>query len=338
MKKKLKVLFIFDSPFFQPRGYDFRQEFKYPDWATERTVYRSLKDLGHEVTPLGLHDDITVLIEEVRENRPDVVFNMVEVFNARSPLEKNVAWVLEMLDVPYTGASPTSLLVCNNKAISKALLMFHRIKVPRFHTFYRNRKVWLPKRLHLPAVIKPLCEEASRGISQASVVDNEDAFCERIKWIHEKMNMDAIAEEYIDGREMYVSVLGNRRVKVFMPRELRFGRMPQEEHRIATYKAKWDNNYRKKWNIRSVAVPKLANNLWGKISDICKRAYHVLNMQCYARFDIRVTPNQQIYMIEPNANPCLTRYDEFPEAAAKAGIPYTKLIQKIISLAFQRTK
>jgi D-alanine-D-alanine ligase len=336
MRKKLKVLLIFDSPYFVPRGYDFKEEFKDVDWTTEEAIYKALGESKYDVTMLGLYNDVGILLEEIKENRPDVVFNLVEVFNQKSEFEKNVASVLEMLEIPYTGASSASLFICNNKALTKEILSYHKIKVPRFHTFYRDHRVWLPKRLRLPVIIKPLCEEASRGISQASVVDNEEAFIERVKFIHENMNMDAIAEEYIEGREFYASIMGNKRLKVLPLREMKFGEFAEDEPRIATYKAKWDYDYRKKWGIKNVFAGKVANGVDEKIEDICKRAFRVLNMKCYGRLDIRVTPEQQVYIIEANANPSLDIDDEFISAASKVNITYPKLVRKLIELAFKR--
>lgn len=334
MNKKLKVLELFHAPYPTARGYDFKDEFADENnMYTERDVYEALLANGYEVRRLGLFNDIAPLLEEVKEFKPDVVFNLVEVFNDKTHLEKNIAALLELLDIPYTGASADALLICNNKALSKKILRFHRLKVARFHTFYRGQKVWRPQTVKLPAVIKPLCEEASRGISQASVVDNEQAFAERIRFIHENMNMDAIAEEYIEGRELYVTVMGNKQLKVLPPRELKFGELPDDEPRIATYKAKWDDKYRERWGIKSVAAGKLADGVAQDLVEACKRAYRALNMNSYVRFDIRVTADHKIYFIEPNANPCIAKIDEMAQAALKEGIDYNHLIRRIVKMA-----
>ena len=334
--KKLKVLLLFDSPYFKPRGYSYKKEFKNFDWDSEADVYNALLACGHEVSLLGLHNDIGILLEEVKENKPDIIFNLADVFNQQTDLDKNIAGVLEMLGIPFTGASAASLFLCGNKELSKKVLIVHRIKVPHFYTFYRNRKIWLPKKLRLPLIVKPLKEEASRGISQASVVDSEEALVERVKLIHESMKKDVIAEEYIDGRELYVGVIGDSRVQVLPFREMKFGDFSDEEPRIATYKAKWDYKYRKKWGIKNVFAGRLPNGLSEKVEDICKRAYKVLNMEGYARFDIRISHEGRIYIIEANANPCLEEYDEFAQSAIKAGIAYPKLIQRIINLGLNR--
>jgi len=320
--KKLKVLLIFDSPYAKPRGYDFKEEFKDFDWDTERYVYESLLENGHDVRILGLYNDIRLLLDDIQDYKPDIVFNLVEVFNQKSYLDKNVAAVLEMAGVPYTGASPMSLLICGDKALSKKILSFHRIKVPGFYTFYRNHHIWLPKKLKVPLIVKPLYEEASRGISQASVVDNEEALIERVKFIHESMKTDAIAEEYIDGREFYVGVLGIKRITVLPLREMKFGEVSGDEPRIATYKAKWDFDYREKWGIKNMFAGRLSNGLQKKIEDICKRAYRALNMLGYARFDIRVSQDSKIYILEANANPSLDKDDELGQAAERAEISY----------------
>jgi D-alanine-D-alanine ligase len=337
MKKKLKVLMLFYSPYQKPRGYDYKAEFADPDnMYTEKDVQEALLNLGHEVSLIGIFNDMTPMFEEIKENRPDIIFNMMEVFNDQTSLEKNMAAVLEMLDIPYTGASSGTMFLCNNKALSKKIFTFHRIKVSKFHTYYRGKRVGVPVRLKLPAVIKPLCEEASRGISQASIVDSPESFAERIKFIHENMQMDAIAEEYIEGRELYLALLGHKQITVLPPREMIFGDLPEGEPRIATYKAKWDETYRKKWGIKSTPADKLPENWQKNIEDVCRRAYRALDLDSYVRFDIRVTQTGEVYIIEPNANPCIAKMDEMAQAALKAGIGYEDLIQKILDLGLLR--
>ena len=336
MKKRLKVLVLFNAPYNRPRGYDYREEFADPEnMYTEHDVSQALKENGHEVSLLGLYDTLTPLFEEIKENRPDVIFNLVEVFQDKTHLEKNMAALLEMLGIPCTGATSDKMFICTNKGLNKKILAFHKVKVPRFYTFYRHHKVWLPKKMKLPTVIKPLCEEASRGISQASIADSEEAFLERVRFIHENMNMDAIVEEYIDGREFYATIIGNKRLTVLPLRELIFGELP-EDARIATYKAKWDDNYRDRWGIKSVYAGKLPNGLEGEIMDVCKRAYRAMDIRSYLRFDIRVASDGKVYIIEANANPCIAEIDEVAQSAAKIGISYSQLIKKIVHLALQR--
>jgi D-alanine-D-alanine ligase len=335
MKPK-KILLLFDSPYLVKRGHDFREEFSDFDWDTEKEVYKTLLSCGYEVRMLGLYNDINLLLEEVIDFKPDVIFNLVEVFNQKSYLDKNVASVLEMLQIPYTGASPRSLLICCDKGLTKTILNFHKIKVPQFYTFYRRRKIWLPKRLNTPLIIKPLSDEASRGLSQASIVESEKSLVERVKFIHENIGDDAIAEEYIEGREFYVSVLGAYRLQVLPLRELTFGKIPDSEPKIATYKAKWDYQYRRRWQLKNVFANNLSSALEKEIEKVCKRAYRALNMKSYARFDIRVTQEGKIYILEANANPSLDPDDELAESAKKGGVQYRYLIEKIIKFSIKR--
>jgi len=334
MKKKLNVLMLFDCEISKERGYDYKEEFRGEDCRIYNDIYLALKNNGHDVRLLGIRDNIRPLLDEVDENRPDVVFNVADVFSSKTSLDKNIAWLLEMLGLVYTGGNPANLSLCNNKALSKKILSFHKIKVPNFHSFYRKRPIKRSKkRMDLPMIVKPLCEEASRGISLASVIDTDAALKERVLFIHENMRMDAIGEEYIEGREFYISILGNKRIEALPIREMKFGRISDEESRIATYKAKWDNKYREKWGIKNVFAGRLPGDWEEKIISVSKRAYRALNLDGYARFDVRVTPEGEVYVIEVNLNPSLEREDEFERSANKAGMSFDELIQKLITLA-----
>ena len=332
-----RVLMVFDLPYSVPQGYDFAKEFSDPDGSyTENDVWQTLLESGYEVHRLSLYDDVRQLLDAVRDVKPDVIFNLCETYNRVTHFDKNIVATMELLGVPCTGASSNALFLCNDKGLCKKILRFHRVRVPRFHTFYRGHKVWLPKTLKLPCIIKPLTEEASRGISQASIVDDEAAFLARIQMIHERMNLDAIAEEYIEGRELYVSVFGDRAMQVLPARELTFGQMSEDEPRIATYKAKWDDNYRKRWGIKNHFAKTLEADLQQHIDDVCRRAYRALNIRSYARFDLRVTAAGNVYVIEPNVNPCIAKDDELAQSALKAGIAYPTLIRKVVNQALRR--
>jgi D-alanine-D-alanine ligase len=317
--------------------HDFAEEFADPEGCyTENDVHQALLECGYEVHRLSLFDDIRPLLDAVRDIKPDVNFNLCETYNDTQHLDKNIVATVELLGVPCTGASSSAMFLCNDKGLCKKILRFHRVRTPRFHTFYRGHKVWLPKALKLPCVVKPLTEEASRGISQASIVDDEEGFLARIKMIHERMELDAIAEEYIDGRELYVSIIGDRALRILPPREMTFGQMAEDEPRIATYKAKWDDGYRKRWGIKNHFAKALEAELQERIDDTCKRAYRALNIRSYARFDLRVTEAGNVYVIEPNANPCIAKDDELAQSALKAGISYPSLIRKVVNQALPR--
>ena len=335
-RRKYKVLVLFDSAGTPPADQDFSRELKTDeDWATEAHVIAALEKLGHEVRTIGVYEDPGLIINEVKSHPPDVVFNLTEHFNARSAYDRNVAGLLEMLDLPYTGSGPTGLTLCTNKGMAKEILAYHHIRVPDSAVFPVGAAIRRPKRLRFPLFIKPLQEEASYGIAQDSFVENDQAFEERIRFIHERMNQEALAEEFIEGRELYVSILGNDRLHVFPFREVIFAEVPEGRPRFSTFKAKWDNAYRKKWGIQNIFADGLDENTKTRITEICKKAYRVLRVRGYGRIDLRITPSGEIVLLEANPNPNLEREDEFAQSAMKAGLTYEALIQRVVRLAFK---
>lgn len=333
MSRCLKILLLIDVLFPVTRGYDFSEDFKTDEMKVYADIYRALIENGHTVSVVGLYDSIEPLLAEIDQNCPDLVFNQADMFCRRSDMDKNIAALLELLGVRHTGADHGLLYLCNDKALSKTVLNLKRIRVPGFKVFYKGKKVRVSKRLRFPLIVKPLCEEASRGISKGSFVQTREEFLDRVKFIHENMHKDAIAEEYVKGREFYVSMLGRSKISVLPLREVKFLNVPDDEPTIATYRAKWDDEYRKKWGIKNVFAGKLSEGWEENIKKICKRAYRAMNIKSYARFDVRVADEGDVYIIEANANPSLERDDEFVLSAHKAGISYDKLIQRIVELA-----
>ena len=260
---------------------------------------------------------------------PDVLFNLVEQFKNRPGFDQNIVSFLEMQDLPFTGCGSTGLTLCKHKGISKKILHYHRIHVPNFLVIPRGQRITRPKQLKFPILVKPVKEEASYGISQASFVQNEEQFRERVAFIHEKYNSDAIAEEYIDGRELYVSLMGNVRLTVFPIREMVFREVPPDEPKIATYKAKWDEEYRKRWGLENKFAEDLDPALVTNIQEKCKEIYRLLTIDGYARIDLRLTPENKLYFIEANPNPILAGDEDFALAAGKAGLSYPQLIERI---------
>ena len=333
MRKKLKVLALFDTAGTPPADQDFSRELQTADWKAEANVIDALKRLGHEVRTLGVFDEPGLILDEVKAHAPDVVFNLTEHFHNRSAYDQNVASLLEMLGVRYTGSGPTGLTLCKNKGMTKEILAYHRIRFPAYAIFPPGATVRKPKRLSFPLFIKPLQEEASYGISQDSFVENDQAFEERVRFIHERMNQEALAEEYIDGRELYVSILGNRRLQVFPLREVIFSEIPEGRPRFSTFKAKWDNAYRQRWGIQNIFAEPLPEGMAERIAQICKKVYRVLRIQGYGRIDLRISPDGDIVILEANPNPNLADDDEFAQSALKAGLSYDGLIQRILGLA-----
>jgi D-alanine-D-alanine ligase len=331
----MQVLVLFDLAGAPPIDGDFAALMRGPDWKDERDVVRTLKKLGHEVRLFGIFDDIRPLVDELTRHKPDVVFNQCESFANDRQHEPSVIALLDLLGIPYTGARPEALQLCKDKGLTKKILSYHQIAVPRFEVFaHRSRtRRRLEQPAMLPAICKPLGLEASEGISQGSLVDNEDACLERIRFIHEKLGSDAIVEEYIDGRELYVGILGNERLTVLPPQELYFKQTPESVPRFLTYKAKWDAGYRKKYGIDSDAATNLSAAFLEKLDATCKQIYRLLKLSGYARIDLRLGPGDEPVFIEANPNPSIHKTDDFAWSARKAGIAYEELINRILGLA-----
>jgi D-alanine-D-alanine ligase len=330
LKKKLKILALFDAIAPTTLDQDLSAELKTDDWKTEANVLAAIAELGHTVEHLAIFDDLDLLRQKLQSFAPDLIFNLADQFKNNRSFDQNIASFLEMHGVPFTGCSSTGLTLCKQKGISKKILGYHRIRVPEFNVIPRGRRFARPKRLRFPILVKPLKEEASLGISQASFAETDDQFRERVQFIHEKFDSDVIAEEYIAGRELYVSVMGNHRLDVFPIRELVFKEVPPDEPKIATFKAKWDEEYRKRWGLQNQFAEGLDPVHERDILQTCKRIYRLLTIDGYARVDLRVTAANEIYFIEANPNPILAADEDFAQSALKAGVGYPQLIERII--------
>jgi len=330
MKKKLKVLALFDAIRPTKLDQDLSAEMKTEDWKTEANVLAALRALACTSEHLAIFDDLDLLRQKLTSFAPDVIFNLADQFKNNRGFDQNIVSFLEMQGVPFTGCGATGLLLCKHKGISKKILSYHRIRVPDFVIIPRGKRIARPKRLKFPIVVKPLKEEASLGIAQASFVESDEQFRERVAFIHDKYDGDVIAEEYIAGRELYASLMGNLRLTVFPIRELIFREVPPDEPKMATYRAKWDEEYRKRWGLQNQFAKGLESPLVAHIEQICKRIYRLLTIDGYARIDLRLTPANEVYFIEANPNPILAEDEDFALSAGKAGLAYPELIERII--------
>jgi len=248
--------------------------------------------------------------------------------------DQNVVSYLELLKVPYTGCNPRGLTLSRDKALAKKLMAYHRIMVPDFLVVPLGGKATLPKRLQYPLIVKSLTYESSTGISQASVVVNDEQLAKRVQFIHETIMTPAIVEAFIDGRELYVGVMGNDRLQVFPVWEMSFSKMPDNNWRIATERVKWSVKYQKKHGI-DTTVAALSDEMSDKVQHLAKRVYRALDLSGYARIDLRMKADGQLYVIEANPNPQLAQGEDFAESAKRAGVSYAKLIERIIGLGLQ---
>ena len=303
-------------------------------WKMEYGIVRTLRSLGHTAIPLAVESDLGVIRKAMDEEKPQIAFNCLEGFDEVATWDANVVGYLEMLKLPYTGCNSRGMLLGRDKSLTKTLLSYHRIPVPRFLIVPRERKVKRPKRLAFPLFVKSLTMDASIGISQASVVETDAKLAERVAFIHESIGTDALVEQYIEGRELYVGILGNQRLQALPVWELSFAKMPEESQKIATERLKWSLAYQKKHGIDSGAAelepaPALA------MQELCKRSYRILMMSGCARIDLRLSAEGRAYVIEANPNPQLSPDEDFAQASLAAGIEYPELIQRLLSLGLR---
>lgn len=301
-------------------------------WKAEFDVCETLRHLGHEVLPIGVYDDLAPIRKALRDFQPDITFMLLEEFHGVVTYDFAVISYLELMQQPYTGCNPRGLLLSKDKALSKKVLTFHRIPTPRFTVFPKGRTVHRPQKLSFPLFVKSVVEDASFGIAQASIVTTDEQLAERVKFVHDKTGDDVIAEQYIEGRELYVGVLGNTRLRTFPAWEMDFGEMPADVARIATNRVKWDRKYQEKYKITTRLADDLDDAAQARISKLCKRVYRALSMSGYGRMDLRMTDSGEIYVIEANANPNIEFGEDFAESAESVGISYEALLQRILNL------
>jgi D-alanine-D-alanine ligase len=303
------------------------------NWKTEYDVIVTLRDdLGHEVLPIGLRDDLSVLRKAIEDFNPHIAFNLLEEFHGVSVYDHHVVSYLELMKRRYTGCNPRGLLLAHDKALSKQILSYHRVPVPEFNVFPLGKRVRRPKKLPFPLFVKSLTEEGSVGISRASLVQDDAQLTERVQFVHEHLGTDAIAERFILGRELYVGVIGNHRLQTFPTWELTMPNRDESSPLIATSKVKWDVDYQKKVGLRYARAEGLSEALEQRLARLCKRAYRNLNLTGYARMDLRLTEAGEIYLLEANPNPQLSYGDEFAESAEAVGISYPQLLERIVKL------
>jgi D-alanine-D-alanine ligase len=334
--RPLRVLVLMHPDLIPPESSKGHSQEEINVWKTEYDVVSTLRKAGHDVKPLGVHDELKPIRDEVETWKPDVVLTLLEEFHGEAIYDQNVASLLELMRVPYTGCNPRGLMLARGKDLSKTLVHYHRIPVPAFAVFPMRRKVRRPARLQLPLIVKSLNEDGSYGISQASVVDSDDKLAERVNFIHERVGTPAIAEQYIEGREIYVGIIGNERLRVLPVWELTFGNMAEGDWPIATEKVKHDTDYQERRKILTGPAKDLSPELVTRIQGIAKRIYRTLELDGYARIDFRLAADGTPYFLEANPNPEIAESEEFAAAARHDGIKYRELLHRILALGMQR--
>ena len=331
--KKLRILALVHGHLVPPEdttGIDILEA----EWKMEYDVIETLRERGHEVRVLGVHDDLAGIRPTAGFFDPHIVFNLMEAFAGITTFDQNVVSYLELLRLPYTGCNPRGLMLARDKALSKKLLAYHRIPVPEFTVVRPGRKPVLSKRMHFPLIVKSLFFESSTGISQASVVEHAEQLGKRVQFIHDSLGTAAIVEQFIDGRELYVGVLGNERLDVLPVWEMSFVQMPDNRWRIATERVKWSTQYQKRHGIMTEAA-QLDEAAADGIQRIAKRAYRALDLNGYARIDLRMDEEGRAYVLEANPNPNLAYGEDFAESAEVNGVSYEQLLERIATLGMR---
>jgi D-alanine-D-alanine ligase len=332
MRKK-RVLVLMHIDLVPPDDIAGRSDAELLEYKTEYDVISGLRELGHEVQKLGLYDDLTPLRQAIQDFKPHIVFNLLDEFRGEAMLDQNVVSYLELVQVPYTGCNPRGLILARDKALSKQILHYHRIRIPRFAVVPAGRKLKRkPARLDYPLIVKSQIEEASFGIAEASLVYNDEKLAERVEFMHAKVGTALILEQYIDGRELYVGVMGNKRLQVLPVWELEIRRLRADAPKIATRRVKWNVKFQKRRGVKIGPARNLSPELERLLVRATKRIYRLLQLSGYARIDFRLDAEERPYFLEANPNADIAYGDEFADAAEAAGIGYEPLLDRLLAI------
>lgn len=298
-------------------------------------LVEKLNNSGIKAYSLNISDDIQILFDDIKKNKPDVIFNFVEIYKENSRLEMNIVGIMELLQIPYTGAPPLTLANCQNKVLAKRLLKISNILTPDFILIKESQSKY-NHNLNYPLIVKPAFEDASVGIENESIVFNSRKLKERINYTLNNFNQPALIEEFIDGRELNVAVLGDKKIKALPISEIDFSQMPQHLNNIVSYQAKWDPLHEAYHKTIPVCPANLPKKIEEKAKEIALKAFRVMGCRDYARIDMRLSKDNKLYVLEVNPNPDLTEGAGFMRSAEAAGYSYINTIKKIIRLALKR--
>jgi D-alanine-D-alanine ligase len=330
--KKLRVLVLMHESLVPPGTLTGHTPQQIEEWKTEYDVMAFLGEAGHEVRALGLYDNLAELRQEITTWKPDIAFNLLQEFQGIVTYDQHIVAFLELMRQPYTGCNPRGMMLSRDKVLTKQLMAWHRIPTPQFALFRRGRPYRLSAKLRYPLFVKSATEDASLGISQASIVEDRVRLRERIDFIHESTKTDALVEEYIEGRELYVGLCGNERLRTFPVWEMNFGTLPKLMSGIATRRVKWNLKYQQKHGIETGRAMGLSEATEENLNRLSRRIYSALHMSGYARMDFRMRADGSVYLLEANCNPNLSNGEDFSAAAAAAGIGYGSLLERLVRL------
>jgi D-alanine-D-alanine ligase len=328
-KKKLRVILLAHESLVPEGNLSDFSEKQREMRKTEFDVRDAIATLGHDVISIGVSDDLSTIRGAIDAHKPDIAFNLLEEFAGISHFDQHVVTYLELRKQPYTGCNPRGLVLARDKAVTKKILAYHGLNVPDFATFPMGRAAKRPKNLAFPVIVKSLTEEGSVGISSASIVRDDDKLKERVEFVHRTANSPAVAEQFIEGREIYVGVMGNKRVTSLPAWELVMTNKDDDVPLIASDRGKWDPEYQRRMGLKTRPAH-LSKHMEAELSELSKRNYRLLGMSGYARLDYRVTEDDEVYLIEANPNPQIAKDEDFALSAKHMGIEYPELIERLM--------
>lgn len=333
MKRKLRIAVLMHEALVPPESIEGLDDQTIDPFKMEYDVCSTLHNLGHEVIPVGVADELTPIRRALEEHRPHVAFNLLMHFHDAGIYDSAVVSWLELRKQRYTGCNPRGLLVANDKALCKKVLAYHRIRAPRFFVVARGKAPKaLPRGMRWPLFVKSSSEHASTGISQASIVHDVEQLRARVAYVHESVGTPALCEEFIEGSELTIGVLGNNRVQVSPVWEIFMDDLPAGVANITTSRVKWDHAYQRKIGLRTGPAEDLDAATIARIQRTARRIHRALGLSGYARIDMRMDAEGQVWILEANPNPDLCFGEDFAESFERQGIPYPELLMKIVRL------
>jgi D-alanine-D-alanine ligase len=294
-----------------------------------------LCEAGYDAYTLNIRDDITSLIKDAKKNKPDCIFNFIELYKENARLEMNAVGVIDLLRIPYTGASPLTLANCQNKVLAKRILKIEGIRTSNF-VLIKEAQSKYNHNLKFPVIVKPAYEDASVGIDNDAVVHNDKDLKRRIEYILFDFAQPALVEEYIDGRELNVAIIGDKHPMALPISEIDFSQMPAHLHNIVSYQAKWDPNHEAYHKTIPICPAILPPEVERAAKSIALQAFTIMGCRDYARIDIRLSKDNQLYVLEVNPNPDLTEGAGFLRSTEAAGYTYVQTLEEILRLALLR--
>jgi D-alanine-D-alanine ligase len=298
-------------------------------------IAKKLTLVGFNAYTMNIKDNLELMLENLKEEKPDVIFNFVEIYKDNPRLEMNIVGLFELVGIPYTGAPAMGLANCQNKILAKRLLSSAGIRIPRFF-IVQVKSTKYPHRLKYPLLVKPAFEDASVGIENESIVNSGKELRKRIEHVLKHFNQPALVEEFIEGRELNVAVMGDKKLKVLPISEIDFSSMPDYLHNIVSFQAKWDPNHESYHKTIPICPAPLPKNIEKRAKELAFKAFKVMGCRDYARVDMRLSKDNKLYVLEVNPNPDITEGAGFMRSATNAGMSYAQALKRIVKYALRR--